>query len=75
MSNFQPFEVVGRRSHTQFQVGENVNYFLTILFSGLRAHDVTFFMVNVYHGPKAHTSEGILYKICHLWFRKRDTCI
>ena len=25
MSNFQPLEVVGRRSETQFQVGENSN--------------------------------------------------
>ena len=28
ISNFHPFEVVGRGSETQFQVGENLNYLL-----------------------------------------------
>ena len=28
MSNFRPFEVVGRGSKTQLQVGENLNYLI-----------------------------------------------
>ena len=28
MSNFYPFEIVGRGSETQLQVGENLNYII-----------------------------------------------
>ena len=30
MSNFHPLEVVGRRSKTQLQVGENLNYLIQL---------------------------------------------